>query len=446
MRWFVPGGVLLLGALLTLGGRFVFGPREEVSARADRLRNEPNATPASQAPQLVGRPAAQPGASVVGAGGAEAHAAPPGAVGRPADLVLVEATTDRDTYSLGEPVRIRRTFENPSDRPIHMDAAAWRHKAHAEVVLATGRGAGIREPSTHGVPEVTIAPGKQVVNELVVELPAPGTWTVEIPPEYQIRGSGRTCFRLQVTVVDRIDEPALAAKFERLARAIEKEDPSCPTCWSDAHKDLATLGAAAVPHLRRWLREAEVAHLRAVAAKILGPQVRAGALGRDELLAGLTDPEASVRTMCVAALAGTVGRDVVDALLLRLRDADRWVRFEAIRSVAQSDDARVVPALVESLEDAEAFVAQRAAEALADKGSAAGIRVLVEALVADPVLTAFSVVDALEKLAGVSFGKAEMPLVHSNVEATEEAVRANETVARRWREWWESEGRRRFGD
>jgi hypothetical protein len=284
------------------------------------------------------------------------------------------------------------------------------------------------------------------VNELVVELSSPGSWTVEIPPEYQLRGSGRTCFRLQVQVVDRIDEPALVAKFERLARAIEKEDPSCPTCWSDAHKDLATLGAAAVPHLRRWLREAEVAHLRAVAAKILGPQVRAGALGRAELLAGLTDPETSVRTMCVAALAGIAGRDVVDALLLRLLDADRWVRFEAIRSVAECDDERVVPALVESLEDTEAFVAQRAAEALADKGSAAGIRVLVEALVADPALNAFSVVDDLEKLAGVSFGKAEMPLIHSDVEDAEEAVRANETLARRWREWWESEGRRRFGD
>lgn len=128
------------------------------------------------------------------------------------------------------------------------------------------------------------------------------------------------------------------------------------------------------------------------------------------------------------------------------RDADPWVRIEAIQAVATSDDVRVVPALVAALGDADSYVRQWAATELADMGNPQGARVLVDAQTADPALNATLVVGALEELTGLSFGKAEMPFVHSFEEKVDEAIAANRRLARRWMEWWKTEGARRYGD
>jgi hypothetical protein len=455
-RAFVLGALLLLalGVLAFLWiarpGELPWGPGDDPS-RASRTSQPPVMIPADAPPALLGAiPAGSRDADPRGAEGGAARdhgipAAPGSEMGDAGELVLVEASADRVTYEVGEPVRVRRVFENPTERPIQVGTAGWRQRLHSEVVLLVESGARLYEPPTAQVPEIVVAPHGRVVNELEVELRDAGDWTIQIPPAYQARPPQRPCFNLQVTVLDRGDARHLAAKAERLARTIQTEDPACPTCWSEAQKELAALGAAAVLHLRLWLAGADSAYLRAVSAKILGPLVIHGADGREELLAGLSHADADVRRMCVAALQTAASAETLGALLPMMRDRDRWVRVDAIQAVAESDDARVLPALVASLDDEDGNVRQWVAMTLAEKGNATGIRVLLGALEADPTQNAFLVVKSLEKLTGLSFGQAGMPFVHSFEDQIDEAIAANKRVAERWLEWWKTEGARRYG-
>lgn len=369
-----------------------------------------------------------------------------GETGSVADLLLVGATVERDTYELGEPVRIRRVFENPTERTITVDAAGWRQRVHGEVVLKFAHGSRGYEPATDQVPGVVVAPHGRIANDIEIELPSAGAWTIEIPPAYQASPPQRRSFHLDVTVLDRGEAGHLAKKAERLARTIQTEDPTCPTCWSEAQKELEALGPAAIPNMRRWLAGADSPHLRAVSAKILGPMVSRGTEGREELLGGLSDSDPQVRKMCAAALAAPATVETLTALLPMMRDQDVWVRIEAIQAVAKSDDARVIPALILSLDDEDAYVRQWAATTLAEKGNAKGIRILVRALEADPAQNGFLVVEALDKLTGFSFGQAEMPFLHSIQDRVDEAIATNQKLAKRWLEWWDKEGARHYGD
>ena len=444
MRWTALSAAVLVAAVMAVLG----SPRNVDVASAPPDRDTQRGSREEDRPWLQGRvgPLLAAPEGMRAAGDAEDRVAPGGETGSVTDLLLVGATVERDTYELGEPVRIRRVFENPTERSIAVDPAGWRQRVHGEVVLTCAVNSRLYEPATEQVPAAVVPPHGRIMNDIEIELPRAGAWTIGIPPAYQARPPQRRCFRLNVTVLDRGDAGHLARKAERLARTIETEDPSCPTCWSEAQKDLEALGAAATPHLRRWLAGAASAHVRAVSAKILGPRVSHGAEGREELLGGLSDADPQVRKMCVEALATPAAAETLGALLPMMRDPDLWVRVEAIQAVATSDDVRVVPALVAALDDEDAYVRQWAAMALAEKGNGKGVRILLSALEADPAQNAFLVVAALDKLTGFSLGKAEMPFLHSTDDRIDEAIATNKTLAKRWLEWWDKDGSRQYGD
>ena len=444
MRWTALSAAVLVAAVMAVLG----SPRTVDVASTSPGRDTPGGSQEDDRPRLQGRVGhrlAAPGATRA-ARDAEDRLAAGGEAGSVTDLLLVGATVERDTYELGEPVRIRRVFENPTERTITVDSAGWRQRVHGEVVLTFAGGSRLYEPATEQVPAAVVAPHGRIANDIEIELRSAGAWTIEIPPAYQARPPQRPCFRLDVTVLDRGDAGHLAKKAERLARTIQTEDRACPTCWSEAQKELEALGSAATPHVRRWLAGAASPHLRAVSAKILGPLVSRGADGREELLGGLSDSDPQVRKMCVEAMATPATAETVSALLPRMRDPDVWVRVEAIQAVATSDDVRVVPALVAALDDEDGYVRQWAAMALAEKGNAKGIRILLRALEADPAQNAFLAVDALDKLTGFSLGKAEMPFLHSTDDRVDEAIATNKQLAKRWLEWWDKDGSRQYGD
>ena len=364
--------------------------------------------------------------------------------GRPEDLVFVHATAEWDTYELGEAVRIFRVFENPTDAPIEMTEADWRQPRYTEVILTSEKGSRLYKPPQASPPSVTIQPHAQVKNTIDVELPTAGTWTIEMPPAFRARRAQGAPKHVRVTVLDQGNPTRLEAKAMRLAEAIATEDDSCPTCWTPAQQDLARMGAALSPLLQQWLRSAEVPHVRAVSAKILGRWVRQGDAGRDALLAGLRDTAPRVRSMCVRALAPASDRREIEAVLPLLRDADTEVRVDTIRALASAEDARVVAALVTALKDEEAWVRQRAAVALGERGNAAGIDELIATLRDDSAHGPVMVVEALETLTGRSFGTPELPGLHSNTASIEKATVANKSLVRRWLAWWADEGRERF--
>lgn len=366
---------------------------------------------------------------------------PPRAAGR---LVLIAAVADKDSYELGEPVLVRRVYENVGDEPVRVTLGDWKARQFREVGITSKSRSRLYEPPAMEVEEVVVEPGARIENRITVELPAPGDYTIEIPPEYQVRGGPGRCSRLPVKVVDRGDVRYVAEKAERLARVIEKEDPECPTCWTEAQNDLQALGQAAVPHLRRWLREAEVAHLRAIAAKLLW--FVKGTDGIQDLAAALADPDPNVRKMSLSALGSFQRPETLVAMLTLTKDPDSMVRVELIEAIAVFDDPRVVPAMRVALKDGDPYVRQWAAIHLAEKkGDPSGIQVLIQALETNPALEASRVVPALEKLAGRTFGEPTMPFVHSGDEQIKEAVATNMRLAKHWLAWWETDGRARFG-
>ncbi len=390
--------------------------------------------PRSEPPPEAGEAGAVPGA-VAG------EAAPP-EEGR---LVLIDAVADQDVYELGEPVTVRRVYENVGGTPVRVTTRDWGGRALGQVVITSSTGSRLYEPSSAHLEEVVVEPGTRTENRIAVELPVPGDYTIEVPPEYVARGARGACFRLRVTVLDRADARIVTEKAERLARVIEKEDPDCPTCWSPAQSDLKALGPAAVPHLRRWLRESENAHLRAIAAKLLW--FVKGTEGVDDLVAALEDEDPHVRKMCLDSLGSFRRPETLDGILPLAKDPDPWVRVEFVETIAVFDDARVVTALRAALTDADEFVRRWAAIHLAEeKADASGIHVLIRALETDPARETFLVVPALEKLTDRSFGEPTMPFIHSSTDAIEEAVATNEILAKRWLAWWQTDGRARFGD
>jgi hypothetical protein len=368
----------------------------------------------------------------------------PAPAGAPGRLVLVDATLDRQTYVLGEAVRVRRVYRNVGEAPVRMTPKAWQDRRYAEAVLHSKGGSRLYRPDVGHLEEIVVEPGGQTEHRICVELGGPGSYRIEVPPAYHVRGGTDPCFQLPALVLDRTDDRVLAEKAERLARVIEREDPGCPTCWTEAQGSLQAMGAAAVPHLRRWLRESASDHLRAVAAKLL--HCKGGEAGIEELVAGLADPVPDVRRMCARSLGALRHPHTLDALLPMLKDPDVWVRVDAVEEIAHFDDPRVLPAMRGALADEDPYARQNAAYHLAcDRKDAAGIEVLIEALCNDEFGDCWMAVTALEALTDLSFGEATLPMSLSGFDQRDRAVEQNRRVARAWLAWWEEEGRERFG-
>ncbi len=358
----------------------------------------------------------------------------------PGRLVLVEASLEHDVIELGEAAVVRRVYANLGGSTLTVTSQAWGQRDLRSIVLKEKRSQGLYEPDVSHLETVSLAPGARVEHRIRVELGRPGSYTIEVPPQYVVRGRGDSCFQLPVLVLDRGDDRVLAEKAERLARSIERESPDCPTCWTGAQGDLQALGKAAVPHLRRWLRESASAHLRAIAAKLLA-SVK-GEEGIEDLVAGLADPVPAVRTMCLDSLGQFRSPDSLGAMLPLTRDPDPWVRVEAVQSIAGFDDDRVLPAMRAALGDEDSSVRLFTAyELVESKRDASGAPLLIELLRQDPPADVWLAATALETLSGRSFGNAGLAQAMSSFEMMEEVADANTEIARRWVRWWDDEGR-----
>jgi hypothetical protein len=357
-------------------------------------------------------------------------------------LVLVFAQADKEVYELGEPVRIRRILENPGKFAVPLARAEGMEPPFGTVEISSRRGSRSYTPSGSPDPKTRVEPGGRLESEIVVELHEAGEYTIGLHSGRHVRIAEGVPSVFRVSVADRGNPLPLDAMAARLGAKIAAEEPGHPDCGSQAQQDLEAMGLRAVPHLRRWLRESESAHLRAVSAKLLW--FVKGKEGIEELVGGLKDPDAKVRETCLESLRDFREPWTLTAVLPLVGDPDEHVRAEAVWTASAFEDSRVIPALRSALADRDGWVRSQAARHLAEKGDPSGAGILIEVLRKDPEDGPGGVVPALERIAGVSFGKAEHPFIHSSMDRIERATRTNKELAARWLEWWEKEGKARF--
>ncbi|GIW72731.1 MAG: hypothetical protein KatS3mg102_2273 [Planctomycetota bacterium] len=148
-----------------------------------------------------------------------------------------------------------------------------------------------------------------------------------------------------------------------------------------------------------------------------------------ELTRQLDGPEATARAEA-ALLLGELGDTYSHTRLIGLirpgsrRDPSPRVRLEAVRALRASAHPEALAALLGALEDEDAAVRAMAALVLGRRQSRAAVAPLLRKLYdIDPAVRR-AAARALEQITGQRHG----------------------TAIDRWRRWWESEGKRRFGE
>jgi HEAT repeat protein len=161
------------------------------------------------------------------------------------------------------------------------------------------------------------------------------------------------------------------------------------------HLYFAGVGAAVLAAWAMWRARRAYAGALVEALRVGNPDVfhleekpfggtRRDADAHGALLAGASDPDATVRRISVEILAELGIPDATDSLRRALADAEPAVRAAAVRGLPPTGDASLVREIVRLLEDADASVRRAALDALMARSAPVDLRDEIRPLLSDP--------------------------------------------------------------